>query len=105
MFTLTAILSYIKPYLLIGLVISAVWGHGFYTAYQYWDNWYDKEVQEQKDINQRAYDRGLEDAKRLKQEEDKDEDTLKQNEQESQKDPNRDAPALSLDSVKRLNRL
>lgn len=96
------------PYLKIGLIVLAVtllWGHGYYTAYQYWDNWYDKEVQHQKDVNKRAYDRGLEDAKRLEQEDKKDEDTLKQNEQESQNDPNRDTPALSLDSVQRLQRL
>lgn len=86
-------------------VALALWGHGYYTAYQYWDNWYDAKVEEQNKINKEAEAKGLKEAERLKQEEQKDEDILKQNEQESQNDPNRDTPALSRDSVQRLNRL
>jgi hypothetical protein len=92
-------------WLLVLFFLFGVWGHGYYAAYQYWDKWYDKEVLEQNEINKKAYDRGLEDAKRLEQEEQEDADKLKQNEQESQNDPNRDAPALSSDSVQRLKRL
>lgn len=87
------------------VVAGSIWGHGYYTAYQYWDDWYDAEKLRQTTINKEAYERGLKEAEKLQKEEQKDEDMLKQNEKEAATDPDRDRPALSRSSVQRLNRL
>lgn len=103
--------SFIEQYSLllkfgaVALVAASIWGHGYYTAYQYWDNWYDQEKSRQITINKQAQERGEQKAKELIEEEKKDEAILQQNEKESATDPNRDRPALSRSSVQRLNRL
>lgn len=94
-------------YSIIGIlmVVSVVWGHGYYTANSSWKTWYKEEQTRQVSINKKFYEQGIAAEKRLKQEEQDDENILKQNEQESENDPNRDSPALSRDSVQRLKRL
>lgn len=86
-------------------VVASIWGHGYYTAYQYWDNWYDAEKTRQTEVNKQAQERGKQKAKELIEEEKKDEAILQQNEKESATDPDRDRPALSRSSVQRLNKL
>lgn len=109
MFTVAKVLSFLSAYwvkaVIVVAIVGAIWGHGYYTAYQYWDDWYDLKVIEQNAINKQAEERGLKEAERIKQEEQNDEEKLKQNELEAQTDPNRNSPALSHDSVQRLKRL
>jgi len=88
----------------VALVAASIWGHGYYTAHRKWDRWYQAERIQQETINKAFEERGRQEALRIMQEEAKDEDISKQNEQEAQKDPNRDSPALSRGSVQRLQR-
>lgn len=86
------------------LVIGSVWGHGYYTAYQYWDNWYDKEVSRQNQVNKNYYNLGIKEAKRLQEEDKKDEENTKQLEQEADQAPNATTSVLPRSSVQRIDR-